>query len=187
MKSFVIITGLPGSGKSTLSRRISSITGWKTLRSDSIRKKYFSSGDICNSKYSNSANRIVFDILYLKCELNLNAGTGVILDGIHFYPPAWTICKNIASRTGATLYFVLLITDYEILSQRIKNRIRDVYDSEAGLEVLDRYWEKFQKGNIEYPIKTEKFLNLDLNWYEMDAVTLKVRDTNATVPEWLSL
>lgn len=186
-KEFILISGLPASGKSTLAEKISNITGYRMLSSDTIRMEYFSSNDYPQVKYSGPAKRMVFDIMYLRAELESMHRNGIILDGMHFNPQGWQRIKEIADRVGGTVFFIQLIADYHILAERIQNRGEDLHESEADITVLDRYWEKLQSGRLRYPTRVKEFTPFGFRWYEMDASSMSVLASNSDLPEWLAM
>lgn len=184
-KELILITGLPASGKSTLAEGISEITGYRRLSSDAIRMEYFSSADYRQLKYSEPAKRIVFDILYLRAEMEVLHHNGVIMDGLHFHPQGWRRVGEIADRVGGEVYFIQLIANYDTLAERIQKRDEDIYDSEADIAVLDRYWRRIENGRLRYPTRDRYFKELGFHWFEIDASTLEVVDRSSSVPEWL--
>jgi predicted kinase len=184
-KELILITGLPASGKSTLAEGISEITGYMRLSSDAIRMEYFSSESYRQLKYSEPAKRMVFDILYLRAEMEVLHHNGVIMDGLHFHPQGWRKVGEIADRVGGEVYFIQLIADYETLAGRIQKRGEDIYDSEADIAVLDRYWGRLENSKLRYPTRDRDFNELGFHWFEIDASTLEVMDRNSDIPEWL--
>ncbi|GEM_PF-2152581 len=186
-KQLILISGLPASGKSTIAGEIGRRTGYAVLSSDTIRMEYFSSNDYRQVKYSGPAKRMVFDIMYLKAELEVMHHNGIILDGMHFNPQGWRKIGEIADRVGGTVFFIQLIADYNTLAERIQKRGEDIHESEADITVLDRYWEKLQSGKLRYPTRIEEFVKLGFRWYEMDALSMSVLAGNWDLPEWLAM
>jgi predicted kinase len=184
-KELILITGLPASGKSTLAERISEITGYRRFSSDAIRMEYFSSASYRQLKYSEPAKRMVFDILYLRAEMEVIHHRGVIMDGLHFHPQGWRKIEEIAGRVGGEVFFIQLIADYGTLAGRIQKRGEDIYDSEADIAVLDRYWGRLENGRLRYPTRDNDFRELGFHWFEVDASTWGVMDRNSVVPVWL--
>ena len=71
---FVMMVGLPGSGKSTVAKRISNVTGAKIFSSDSYREK------LLGNENDQSNNQLVFDTLYNDMCHYLSNGESVIFD-----------------------------------------------------------------------------------------------------------
>ena len=188
IKDMLLVSGLPASGKSTLCNKISEKTGYKRLGTDDIRQEFFTDETPSEHKYSKPSLALVYEILYLRCELKMfNAESGLIIDGMHFHPPGWERSSKIAERHGYEMYFIQLIAEYNVLKKRIENRINDVYNSEADSSVLYMYWEKLEKGEMNYATRTESFKKLNFKWFEIDASSYEIINCNSDKPLWLNL
>jgi len=72
---FVIVSGLPGSGKSFFCRRLAERSPFLILSSDALRKVLFP-----NPQYSESENKQLFPACHALIEELLKKGIGVIFD-----------------------------------------------------------------------------------------------------------
>ncbi|MCB1188872.1 MAG: AAA family ATPase [Leptospiraceae bacterium] len=168
-KELIVVTGLPASGKSTLANQIAIHKGLSRISSDDIRSFYlYNSNFEPNIKYSKYISAMVFDVIYLKAELELTYKNGVVLDGIFFFPPGWERLKEIADRTGSEVFFYQFIGSFETLSTRMKNRNNDPYNSEADIEVLKKHWDILEKNDFQYPTRNPDFLKLNFHWEEIE-------------------
>src|SRR6516162_953024 len=75
--ALVLVGGLPGSGKSSLARRLGAMTGWAVLRSDELRRELV--GDE-PQRYAPKAVDAVYEALTQRARRHLEAGEAVIVD-----------------------------------------------------------------------------------------------------------
>jgi predicted kinase len=85
MPMLVVFAGLPGSGKSTIARRLASITGAVWLRIDSIEQAIRDSGVV-----PGSLNDAGYRAAYAVAEDNLRLGRDVIGDSVN----PWMLTRN---------------------------------------------------------------------------------------------
>lgn len=167
-KQMIVVNGLPASGKSTLANKIADRKEFIRLSSDETRFFYLGKSQFpANIKYSRFISSMIFDIIYLKAELELFNSNGVVLDGMFSFPPGWEKLKTIAEKTNSKVFFYQLIASFETLSKRIENRKNDPFCSEADLEVLKKHWEFLEKENFQYPTRNPDFLKLGFRWREI--------------------
>ena len=95
----VVTVGLPGSGKSTFSRKLAKATGASVLESDALRTALFGS-----PTHEKAESRLLFDALYGAAERLLagsydvaaNAGAEVLV--LHFHAPLSIIAERMSCR-----------------------------------------------------------------------------------------
>jgi len=75
----VLITGLPGTGKSTIAMHLARRLRATVLRTDVIRKQLFP-----QPKYTEEEKELVYKVTFLIAEYLLRAGKNVILDGTFY-------------------------------------------------------------------------------------------------------
>ena len=85
MPMLVVFAGLPGSGKSTIARRLAGITGAVWLRIDSIEQAIRDSGVV-----PGSLNDAGYRAAYAVAEDNLRLGRDVIGDSVN----PWMLTRN---------------------------------------------------------------------------------------------
>jgi predicted kinase len=56
----VLVCGLPGVGKTSISKELAKLTRWTVLSTDKIRKELFP-----NPTYSSEEKRLIYDVLIL--------------------------------------------------------------------------------------------------------------------------
>ena len=124
--------GLPGSGKSTFSRRLAPEIGAVVLESDEVR------GLLCASPdYSPPENRRVFGALHLVARQLLERGITVIIDATSLRERDRRPIATLAAVTGARLVLLHFTAREQVIEQRLARRAQpgSTDSSKAGFGV----------------------------------------------------
>jgi predicted kinase len=116
----IIISGLPGTGKSYLSKRLAERMPFLVLESDALRKILFSKPSY-TSRESAQLFRAIHQLLW---EL-LNKGIPVILDATNLSERFREKLYSVADRLRAKLILVRVEAPPQVVHQRLENRVRD--------------------------------------------------------------
>jgi predicted kinase len=137
----VLIGGLPGSGKSTVAAGMTRTLGWRTLRSDEVRRAMSRTTEEKGhgfgvGPYSPKATTAVYDELLTRAEDLLMRGESVILDASWIGASWRTAARDVASRTGSDLVELCCHVEADVANTRILQRLFENSDvSEATPEV----------------------------------------------------
>lgn len=136
----VVIGGLPGTGKSTLARRLAEQRGWTVLRSDEVRKGLFgSSSDGSGFKegiYTEEATAKVYEAMISRAGALLEMGEPAILDASFSSTPHRRRAAEVAASRSSPLIQLRCTTSVEEAAKRIQYRLAEGRDaSEATPEV----------------------------------------------------
>ena len=71
----MLVCGLPGTGKTSISIELAKLTNWLALSTDKIKKELIS-----NPIYSVEEKRLIYDVLVLIAKYLYQSGTNCILD-----------------------------------------------------------------------------------------------------------
>ena len=132
----VVISGLPGSGKSYFSRRLVEKVPLLVLESDVLRKALFPSPSYTNSESASlfrACHALIYDLL--------GQGVPLLLDATNLLDGHRERLYHIADLLGAKLILLHLKAPPEVVYQRLKGRSerRDQEDqSSADWEVYQR-------------------------------------------------
>lgn len=107
----VLVCGLPGVGKTSISKQLAKLTKWVVLSTDKIRKEL-----IPNPIYSAEEKRLIYDVLVLIAK---------------FY--SREEIKKKLSLTSQQICIVECICPEDIVIARIKNRKNDYSDADASI------------------------------------------------------
>ena len=134
--ALVVVSGLPGSGKSHFCRRLASRHPIARLESDALRKALFD-----QPTHSPEESRRLFAACHLVLDRLLGAGISALLDATNLREVHRRQLYAIADRHGAKLVLVSLRAPAAVVEERLAARARrsDPADlSDADTEVYQR-------------------------------------------------
>ena len=151
MPKFIMVVGLPGSGKSTYIEKYYS--EYVVHSSDAIREEL--SGDVNNQ----DINKQVFDTLHKRVKADLAAGRNVVYDATN---TNWKRRKAFLQELGCYKCYkecIILATPFELCVQR--NSLRDRV--------------------VPYYVIERMYKNFDIPWYNegWNSIVIAYTDTNA--------
>jgi predicted kinase len=119
--ALIAIGGFAGSGKSTISRRLSTDLRIPRLGSDTLGRTIRGSAGIKGGEVD--AYWIAYDLLFRICEEFVASGVSVILDLTMGYAFQWRHLHDIVKRSSPILFLpVILRCPRQILLERIRQR-----------------------------------------------------------------
>lgn len=133
----VVVTGLSGTGKSTVAARLAARTGWTHLNSDRIRKELAgmdptarpAPGPESERLYSPAFSARTYRALFDGAEVGLGAGQGVIVDATFTRRVDRDTARALARRSGVPLLVVECRCSDAEVSRRLAARARDDRDA----------------------------------------------------------
>jgi predicted kinase len=134
--SLVVVSGLPGTGKSYFCRRLAERTPVVVLESDALRKVLFPSPG-----YGAEESSHLFQTIHRLAADLLAGGMTVVLDATNLEEYHRERLYHIAEQTGARLIVVQVCAPPDLVRQRLLGRAdrRDAADnSEADWQVYQR-------------------------------------------------
>lgn len=133
----VVITGLPGSGKTTVADSLSKEINAIVLSTDKIRKNMFK-----NPVYNENDKRVVYNELFSRAREYLSSGKNVILDGTFYTKSLRDKAKEVGASVSEKVIFIYCETPEQILKERITKR-KDKF-SDADFSVYLKIKEVFE-------------------------------------------
>jgi predicted kinase len=166
--TLVVTCGLPGTYKTGVAQEISKMKGYPILRSDLIRLEVLKGQDIFNAKVAGNMNNrmAVYDEMFKRADEAADKG-GLILDATFITKELRERAAEIADKHKLALAIFETSCTQEIAIQRIKNRIKEKYESNALTE--EAYLankNKFQAIDVE--ALKQKFPNLKVTHLVVD-------------------
>ncbi len=115
--SLVVVSGLPGTGKSYFSRRLAERLPFLILESDALRRSLFSS-----PSYERQESSYLFQACHLLIYRLLKKGIPVILDATNLVERHRERLYSIADQMGARLVLVRVEAPAEAVRERLRTR-----------------------------------------------------------------
>jgi predicted kinase len=132
----IVVSGLPGTGKSFFCRKLAERLSFLVLASDTLRKILFTS-----PQYQESENKRLFSACHILIEELLRKGIPVIFDATNLLEHHREYFYRAAERAGAKLILVCVEAPTEVVRQRLLAREKAAMpqcDSEASWEVYNK-------------------------------------------------
>ncbi|MBI2850653.1 MAG: ATP-binding protein [Chloroflexi bacterium] len=117
---FIVISGLPGTGKSYFSSKLAERLPLVILESDALRKVLFPAPD-----YSPEESQRLFQAVHLLIEKLLKKGISLILDATNLTEQHREYLYNIADRLRVKLILVRVEAPPGLVRRRLNSRFRD--------------------------------------------------------------
>ena len=146
-----VICGLPGSGKSSIARKLAEVLNVRVVRSDVVRKELFHvqptrppSELFEEGIYSKEVSNHTYARLLLYAQEEIEKGGSIILDATyarqHHRDGVFCLAKDM----DANIIFVECLATYQTLKKRLVEREATVTTSDARLHHLKRFRTRFE-------------------------------------------
>ena len=132
----IIVSGLPGAGKSYFSRKLKERLPSVIIESDAMRKVLFP-----RPSYSPEESARLFKALHMLVEELLKKGIPVIFDATNLIELHREYLYHLAEKAGAKLIIVWIKAPFEVIKERLERRMRGENpddNSDAGIDVYLR-------------------------------------------------
>ncbi len=138
MATLVLFSGVPGVGKSTLSYRLATETGWALIPRDQIDRS-LEQEQVFNGRAS-------YEVMFGLARLNLQRNVSVILDAVFTVAPLRETAMAIAHETHARFFAIVsTCSDLATWERRVANRPAVVDGwTPANWEEVQRVQTRFQ-------------------------------------------
>lgn len=138
----VIVCGLPGVGKTTLSKKLAPLINAIVLSTDKIRKEL-----IVSPTYEKEERKLIYDVMILLAKYLHSSGTNCILDATFNREESRVDVKKKLGIHDKDFFVIECTCPEEVIIPRLRER-KDDY-SDAGIDV----YQKMKK--IYEPVKGE--------------------------------
>lgn len=119
----ILVSGLPGTGKTSIARRIADRFQVPLLNKDSIKETMFDQLGVGNRSWSKKLSQASFAILFKVVEAVLTAGASMVVEGN--FPAGFTkeAIANLKNRVSFSILEVQCVTAREVLLSRYRARL----------------------------------------------------------------
>ena len=142
----VVVGGLPGAGKSTLSALLSGRLPAAVVSSDAVRWELAPEGGAAaygKGRYSPAVTNRVYDEMLKRAASKLAHGEHVVLDATFATEARRTAARKLAQQHAADLTEIQVVVEDATAEQRLEARGAEVGGSEAGVDVRRRMHSQF--------------------------------------------
>ena len=158
--TFIVVSGLPGTGKSYFCNKLAERLSFLILESDALRKVLFPSPG-----YDSQESSRLFRAVHLLIERLLKKGVSLILDATNLSERYREHLYSIVDRLGVKLILVRVEAPPEVVYERLRARQENAENkSDAGWEVYQRMKPSVQKiCRNYYAVDTSRDITLVLD------------------------
>ncbi len=141
----IIMTGLPGTGKSFVATILAKSIGAAVIRTDFVRKVLFP-----KPRYTSHESRIVYQVAHRMTDLLISQGISVIFDGTNLREEYRRILYEIGKSRGARVAVVRTTAPEEVVMSRLEGQQR----GQLRRYYSDATWDVYQAfKQVEEPVQ----------------------------------
>jgi predicted kinase len=133
----IMLSGLPGTGKSNLARRLVGILPFVIIESDQVRKILFP-----QSQYTGEESYWVHRTCHALMAKLLRKGVRVIYDATNLHERHRELVYRLADREGVKLIIVKAVVPEEVASERLRGRDEEGRDHH---DISDADWRIYKR------------------------------------------
>ena len=133
----IIVIGLQGTGKTTVSKKVVEIFDAVLLRTDVIRRELFK-----ERHYTVEETKRVYSEMFERAEESLRERKTVVLDAMFAKRDERIQAKKVADKIGVQFQIVEVVCSEDVIEKRIKARSGDA--SEATFEIYLKFKNLFE-------------------------------------------
>ncbi len=143
----ILVCGLPGTGKTSVAKRIAMQTCSLVISTDVVRKQMLK-----KPAYDNKEKAMVYGELFSRAEKALKEGRNAVVDGTFYRKELRDGIRKIAERTGSGFRVVEVVCGESKVMRRLERRSRTRSVSDADCRVYIKIKKQFEPIQEEHAI-----------------------------------
>ena len=153
----VLICGLPGTGKTFLSKKLSQYINSTVLSTDKIRKEL-----IQKPTYTPWERALIYDVLFLLAKYLHSSGISCILDATFNMEKSRSEVKDLLNLTNDQFYIIECICPEDLIITRLLLRKDDYSDATVSIYLkMKKIYEPVRQKHIS--INTSKSIDMNID------------------------
>jgi predicted kinase len=153
----VLICGLPGTGKTFLSNKLSQYIDSTVLSTDKIRKEL-----IQKPTYTPWERALIYDVLFLLAKYLHSSGINCILDGTFNMEKSRREIKDLLNLTNDQFYIIECICPEDLIVTRLLLRKDDYSDATVSIYLkMKKIYEPVRQKHISINTSKSVYKNID--------------------------
>ena len=118
----LLVNGIPGTGKTTLARKLSNDLSYTLIAKDDLKEFFFDELSIEGIEQSQMIGRVTFESLYILIDQYLRAGQSVMVECPFYAKFARPVISKSLEESGGTILEVYCTSSGEVRRQRVESR-----------------------------------------------------------------
>lgn len=144
MKTAIFVNGVPASGKSTIARHVSAVTGWPLLALDTVKEALFAHLGTGDREYNRLMGRASYQAIFAQIG-DFPQGSGVVIDAWFGFQPREVLNDHIKRAGLQRIGEVWCHAPPEIIGARYAARVTSRSGGHLGLDYVSELIELAQR------------------------------------------
>ena len=149
----IVVSGLPGTGKSYFAEKLSDRLGAVHLNSDKLRNALHARG-----KYTIDDKMHIYQVMAEKTDQALDQGKSVIVDATFYKREMIELFISLAKERTAPIRFIKIEADETLVRERLQKRRTD---SEADFQVYVKIKDEFDELDVPHLVIQSEAHNIE--------------------------
>ena len=143
----ILVCGLPGSGKTTVAKKIADKTKSFVFNTDILRKELFE-----KPAYTKKEKELIYNLLFEMAEKFLRSAKNVVLEGTFYRRDLRKRVKDLARKMNSDFHMVEVVCRERTIKERMEKRRKQKTSSDADFKIYKKIKKQFE------PVREKHFV-----------------------------